>query len=371
MSKFSVRWRVGLHALPRWVLKGLRRRPSKVQAILIAHHLLLGDSVMLSPLLHKLRRQYPTARITLLCRAPFVDLLRLNPWQVEVLPYHPASVAQVKAIIASGPYDLAYIPGDNRYSWLALAAGARWIIAHQSWHKRYYSWPVDEAPTYPEGAMAWSDAIAQLCAGKMPTAKAWPVGRLACAPDQPYVVLHVGASNPTRFWPSGHWLALADWLAEHHYTPVWSGAANERQWVEAADPAQRYLSLAGQLSLSQLLALLKGASALVCADSGVAHVAKLVATPTITLYGPGNPQAFGPGSYWAQNPIENAGFYPMSCRDQHVLFSRPLAWLTRCGRDATSCSHFHAGYSDCMRKITPDDIKKIVKNLIGKGNDFR
>ncbi|WP_370560486.1 glycosyltransferase family 9 protein [Edwardsiella tarda] len=371
MSKFSVRWRIALYALPRLLLSIFRRRPHQVRTILVAHHLLLGDSVMLSPLLHKLRLKYPAARITLLCRPPFVDLLCLNPWQIDVLPYQPDSVAQLQKVIAAGPYDLAYIPGENRYSWLALAAGSRWIIAHKTLCKRYYSLPVDEAIEYPQQMMVWSDAIAKLCDGNLPQATPWLVKECEHFSDNPYVVLHIGASNPTRFWPAERWFALAEWFAENNYTPIWSGAESERKWIDVVDPEKRYLNMAGKLSLSQLLALLKGATVLICADSGIAHIAKLVATPTITLYGPGNPQAFGPGEYWAKNVIINAGFYPITCRDQHVLFSRTLPWLTRCARSPKSCLHFNTGYSDCMRQITIENIMVIFKEIIGNNNDVK
>ncbi|ATO35651.1 ADP-heptose--LPS heptosyltransferase 2 [Dickeya dianthicola] len=367
MSKFSARLRIFPRGLLQLLKKNWRRAPTAVKRILVAHNLLLGDTVMLTPLLAKLRGNYPQAAIVLLCKPAFVEVYRLNPYGVVPMPYQPASAASVSAIVNSGPYDLALIPGDNRYSWLALAAGSRWIVAHRPAQRNAKSWPVNEYRDYPVDAMAWGDAMAGLTDGELPAPQRWSAP--ACdfsAPESPFVVLHVGASNPVRFWPPERWLALADWLAAQGYTPVWSGGGNERHIVDAIDPQRRYRSFAGELSLSQLLTLLADAKALICADTGVAHLAKWVNTPTMTLYGPGNPVAFGPGRFWQNNPIINLGFHPIPCRDQHTLFGRELPWLERCNRNDTRCLQFCDGQSACMKQISLPEILTAFTHLLRK-----
>lgn len=367
MSKFSARLRIFPRALLALLKKPWRRPPSTVTRILIAHNLLLGDTVMLTPLLAKLRRHYPQAEIVLLCKPAFVEVYRLNPYGVVPMPYQPASAASVAAIVNSGPYDLALIPGDNRYSWLALAAGSRWIVAHRPALHNAKSWPVNQYRDYPDEPMAWGDAVATLTDGELPPPQRWVAPAYDFPPPaSPFVVLHVGASNPVRFWSPEQWLALADWLATQGYTPVWSGGSNERHIVDSIDPTRRYRSFAGELSLSQLLTLLAGAKALICADTGVAHLAKWVDTPTMTLYGPGNPLAFGPGHFWRNNPIINVGFHPISCRDQHTLFGRELPWLERCNRNETRCQQFCNGQSACMQHITLSEIQTAFIHLLRK-----
>ncbi|ACS83985.1 glycosyltransferase family 9 protein [Musicola paradisiaca] len=365
MSKFAARLQIFPRAALRLLMKFRRRRPQRVSRILVAHNLLLGDTVMLTPLLAKLRRNYPDADIVLLCKPPFAEVYRLNPYGVSLMPYHPASAASVKAIVRSGPYDLAFVPGDNRYSWLALAAGSRWIVAHTPAKPDVKSWPVDEFVAYPQMPTAWSDAVADMTHGDTPVPLAWALPDVDLGlPDSPYVVLHVGASNSVRFWPSERWLALADWLAGEGFTPVWSGGGNERHIVDAIDPTRRYRSFAGELSLSQLLTLLAHARVLICADTGVAHLAKWVDTPTMTLYGPGNPTAFGPGQFWQANPIINVGFIPIACRDQKTLFSRQLPWLERCNRNEKSCLQFCDGHSACMKGIVLAEVQTAFIHLL-------
>lgn len=57
MSRLPGRIRIFARALPRLIGKPWRRRPASVQRILIAHHLLLGDTLLLTPLVAKLRAQ--------------------------------------------------------------------------------------------------------------------------------------------------------------------------------------------------------------------------------------------------------------------------------------------------------------------------
>ncbi|MGB5247282.1 MAG: glycosyltransferase family 9 protein [Woeseia sp.] len=54
------------------------------------------------------------------------------------------------------------------------------------------------------------------------------------------------------------------------------------------------VSLVGQTSLKQLLALIAAADCLLCPDSGPAHMATTVATPVIGLYATSNPARTGP-----------------------------------------------------------------------------
>ena len=363
MSKFTVRLYQFSLAIPKLCLKWIRKKPEKVNSILVAHNLLLGDTVMLVPLLSRLRARYPNSRICLLCKKPFIALLKNNPYQITLCAYSPCDLQSVRQIVRQGPFDLAFIPGENRYSWLALAAGSRWITGHKASAFSWKSLPLNEMQKYPQTAMAWSDAIASLVPGPQPESIPWQAEGLTPLSNKRYVVLHVGASTPTRFWPAERWFALAQWLLDKGYMPVWSSGRKEIALIEAADPEQRFTRYAGVLSSGGLLSLLKNAVFVVCPDTGVAHVAKLVNVPTLILYGPGNPVAFGKGQFWSGNIIISSGFNKIDCRDQQELFSRKVQWLYRCGRNETTCKNFSNGYSACMLSISLDDVKKAVNTL--------
>jgi len=373
MSRAAGRLRLFARALPRLVLQragrllGHRQRPAEVRRILIAHHLLLGDTLMLTALLAKLRARYPAAAIAMTCPVPFVALYSGKPYAVEALPFNPHDAGTVSAILANGPYDLALVPGDNRHAWLALAAGSRWIVAHAGDTPDWKNWPVDESVNYPDTPTAWSDMAAQLADGPAAApfrASDWPMpaARSFALPDQPYVVLHPGASTPLKHWPAARWTQLADWLASRGLRPIWSAGAKEAAVVAAADPQQRYASYAGQLDLAQMSRLIANANALVCPDTGIAHLGRVVGTPTLALFGPGSSVISGAGEFWRQCPFVALTERDFPCRDQTVLFRRHKDWIRRCGRSTRECGH-----ARCMDALGFERVHDALQGLMANG----
>lgn len=345
--------RVAGRAMGHW-----RRRPAESpRRILIAHHLLLGDTLMLTPLLAKLRQQYPEAEIAMTLQQAVAPLYSGRPYGVRVLPFHPADSRALRRLFASGPYDLALVPGDNRYSWLAYAMGARWIVAFDGDRPGYKSWPVDQLHSYPDSPTPWPDANCGLIPGPMPPpmkADDWPAPDCAPLPALPndYVVFHVGASSPLKLWPAERWRALAGHAVAKGFCVIWSGGPGEQDYVDAVDPEGRFESLAGRLDLAQLWHLLKGARALVCPDTGVAHMGRITATPTLCLYGPGSAQLYGESRFWRPE-IYHALSEPIDCRDQPLLFKREIPWVRRCARSPAQCTR----QAECMQRLSLDRVR--------------
>jgi heptosyltransferase-2 len=59
------------------------------------------------------------------------------------------------------------------------------------------------------------------------------------------------------------------------------------------------MDLTGKTDLATLAAVLERCCALVCNDGGVMHLATAVGTPTVAVFGPSNPIAWGP---WPGGP---------------------------------------------------------------------
>jgi heptosyltransferase I len=85
------------------------------------------------------------------------------------------------------------------------------------------------------------------------------------------------------------------------------------------------VNLIGKTSLKQLLAILDGAAALICPDSGPAHMATTVRTPVIGLYATSNPERTGP--YFSREFTVNA--YPDAVRKYLDRSPDELRWGQR------------------------------------------
>lgn len=362
-SRFSSRVSVIARALGS-MLALQRQGAESPRRILVAHHLLLGDTLMLTPLLAKLRERHPDAEIVMAAPKAVVPLYHKRPYGVTVLPHDPRDPSTLRALYEKTGFGLAIVPGDNRYSWLAKALGTRHIVAFAGDRPAYKSWPVDELIPYPGIPTAWGDMVAGLIPGPAPAPyqpATWPDPDFLPfdLPPKPYCVLHVGASTPLKQWGAEKWLALADFLETRGYQAVWSGGRGEEKLVAALDPAGHRRSYAAQLDLAQLWHLLKNARLLVCPDTGVAHLGRLTGTPTVALFGPGSASIYGAGDFWRDSPYVAVTVDPFPCRDQHRLFKREIPWVQRCGRDSRECVT-----PRCMQAISLDMVRDAAQHLL-------
>ncbi len=341
-----------------------RKQPKQIKRVLIAHHLLLGDTIMLTPLLAKAREQFPQAEITLLTPKAVTGLYEKCPYGVLAKPYDPRDIKTLKKLLQNPGYDLAFIPGDNRYSWLAYALGSKWIKAFAEDKKTYKSWPVDEVIPYSNKPANWADMNTDLVNGPEPQQYnpiEWPTPESAPydQPEKPYCVLHVGASTPLKMWPAAYWQEIAKIIYAKGYEVIWSAGKNESHIVESIDPERKYTSYASKLDLSQLWSLISHASLLISPDTGVAHFGKVTNTPTITIFGPGSETICGAGKFWRKANYISISPENIKCKNQNILFKRTLPWVQRCGRSVDKCNN-HI----CMKAVTPGMLAPHIERIL-------
>lgn len=322
-------------AILRW---GWRRcRPAMARRILVLHRLLLGDTLMVTALLAKLRAQFPAADIVMTVAPAYAPLYAGRPYGVTVLPLDPRDIGTFWPLLMAPRFDLAILPADNRWSWLARAIGARWIVAIAGDRPAHKNWPVDELVGYSTEPTAYGDTAAELIAGPPPPryrSSDWPPPPDDDAPrfGNDYAVLHVGASSRLKLWPTDRWRALAIALEATGLSVVWSAGPGEMAILDAIDATSKRPRIAGTLSLTALWHVLAGARLLVSPDTGIAHLGRIVGVPTVTLFGPGSTVICGPGAFFADMPGRAVTVDPFPCRDQTIQFFREVPWARRCER---------------------------------------
>lgn len=135
-------------------------------------------------------------------------------------------------------------------------------------------------------------------------------------PDGPVLAISPCSSlraNNYRNWRMERYAAVADYAAERHglHVVLTGGPTDyERSAGQAVAAAARHpvTDLVGRTSLKALLALLQRSVAVVCPDSGPAHMATAVGTPVIGLFATSNPERTGPylGREWIVNRYPQA-----------------------------------------------------------------
>jgi heptosyltransferase-2 len=264
----------------------------------------IGDTIMMQPLLMRLKARQPDAPIhvlapgwsaPLLGRMPEVAATIVNPfahgefnWQARrALGHRLASTGFSAAYVLPNSWKSALAPwfaGIPRR--IGYTGEARYLLLNERHAKSALPRLVDryaalagpaDGPT-PDPRL--SSTPAQQLAAR---------AALGLPADGAPVVFCPGAEyGPAKRWPAHHFAALAQRLD----APVWIVGSTKDAPVGdeiARLAAGAALNLCGRTNLEQAIDLIAGARAVVSNDSGLMHVAAALDRPLVALYGSSSP----------------------------------------------------------------------------------
>jgi len=163
------------------------------------------------------------------------------------------------------------------------------------------------------------------------------------AEGKPLLVIVPGGNWPPKRWPQENFAALADALIEKYQAALVIACARKDASLASEIRARmkhQPIVLCGELTLSQLGALLKRADLVIANDTGPMHIAAAVKTRVIALFGPTSPKITG----------------PYGKGDYRVLFKN-----TEC---AVPCYEVTCPDNRCMRMILVDDVIRAADELL-------
>lgn len=113
--------------------------------------------------------------------------------------------------------------------------------------------------------------------------------------EKSLVAIAPGASVAERRWGGNRFALVAEELASHGYNIVIVGAAADSQDAAVIkNSVPRAVDLTGKTSLQEAAAVLSLSRLLICADSGLLHIAVALGIPTVSLFGPGRRKKWAP-----------------------------------------------------------------------------
>ena len=159
----------------------------------------------------------------------------------------------------------------------------------------------------------------------------------------PYLVVHPGASAPSREWPAAHAAAAVDLLVAAGHRVIVTGSPAERE-LTAFVAGTSGIDLGGRPDVAQLASVLRGARAVATGNTGPAHLAAAVGTPVVSLFSP-----VVPAIRWAPYgvPVELLGDQDAACR----------------GSRATECP---VPGHPCLSSVSPSDVVAAVERLLAR-----
>ncbi len=102
---------------------------------------------------------------------------------------------------------------------------------------------------------------------------------------EPYLVLHMGTSDPRKEWNPQHWHEVAKTLKEQGHTLVFTGkGAHDMELFHKASLGDLGVNLIDRLDCKEFASLINRAKALLSVDSIPIHLAAALKVPFIGLY---------------------------------------------------------------------------------------
>jgi heptosyltransferase I len=371
-------------------------RDQAFRSILLIKLSAVGDVVHTIPVLHKLRRRYPDARIDWLVTPAIAELLRPHPAISNVVLFARdewsapwtalGSLARLAGELRATKYDLVVdMHGQFRTAVLALATGAPVRIGFD--RPRRNVWAASGRPFPAEARRhAWQGAregswLAYTHCIPVPTLdvhavdRYLTVGRMLGFDEGPpdfwfpvpqaarerveqllgrhgdagrLLTIAPGTIWETKRWRSDGFAQLARYFRQRHFAVVLAGSERERAACdEVASAAPGCLNLAGKTTLSELAALIHRSTLCVTNDSGPMHLAVALKRPVVSIFGPTDEIWIGP--YRRPDAVVRARLACAPCY---------LRVLSR-------CAHGHA----CMRQVPAQAVIDRAEQMLAVNSD--
>ena len=299
----------------------------------------LGDAVMSTPALLRLRERFPKSHIALLTHEKLADLWLHHPAFNEVIPFTTGEgVFAIAQKLRALNFDLALVlPNSPRSAFEVWAARIpRRVGYRRSWRNWFLTDLVADRPDAVAMHKRSPAEVRQLIAnpdthhatrntssahhihqylhlaatlGANPEALAPSLcvtdeevaaarRRFELAADATWLALNPGAEyGPAKRWPAERFIIAAQEIQQRTGCRwlVLGGQGDVELAGSIAAKLTGSVNLAGRTSLRELCAVLKLSRVLLTNDTGPMHVAAALGMPTVGIFGSTSPELTGPG----------------------------------------------------------------------------
>ncbi len=297
----------------------------KVERVLVIRLRSIGDTVLATPSLDALRRHLPEAQIDILLEDWVSPLLEGFDAIDNVIAVGRTGLERMRTArrLRRARYDVVFnLHGGTTSTFFTRATGAPHRIGYANYqYAKFYTELLTSSsdfwlrtPTHSAEQQLALLGFAGIPVEDRPPSRL-PIAtaaiesierRLADSefriPNSAFALLHPSTAFFTKQWPPENFAGLAEHLSEKGIAVVAVTSKNEsdvlKDLIEAA--AVPIVGL-DDLSLPEIIALASRAKLFVGNDSGIAHIAAAVGTPTVVIFGSSNRDHWRP---WGPTPNE-------------------------------------------------------------------
>jgi predicted lipopolysaccharide heptosyltransferase III len=311
---------------------------SDVRKVLVVRLRSIGDTVLATPSLFALKRFLPNAQIDILVEDWVAPVLENHPHVDNVIALERGGFmtrARVARELRAANYDVVYnLHGGTTATFLTRATGARHRVGFKSYQygqlhnhqapSPLLLWQQQKTHSVEQqlALLGWTGVAVtdrpRTTLGIAPKA-AETVDRLlseANLSGQNIALIHPAAAFATKQWAVEKFARVVEFLAARGVTSVAIAAPSEQVLLDQLRSETSVNVVTFALSLPEVTALASRSQLFVGNDSGIAHIAAAVGTPSVVVFGSSNIAHWRP---WNSGPAEVV-FEEMPCQPCHGYF---------------------------------------------------
>lgn len=289
----------------------LPKRKDKVQGeinrLLVVRPGGMGDAALLAPILKMVKSRYPAIRLDILCEKRNEGIFQSLSFVDSVFNYQ--ALGHMLKLIRNH-YDLIV---DTEQSHFLSAVVCRFLRGDYTigfkaeGRERMFHYTVNYSHAVYESEMFLALFRKSF---DLPDSVEWEEGLFKqigaeskktiqniCAQGKDIVCLFPGATIPERLWPVERWAKVVDFLSGSGRQCVLLGGKMEIelcQKIQSLCSTDSVMNMSGKLSLLETAWLFKQSMLLVSTDSGILHLGVICNLPTVSLFGSGIQEKWGP-----------------------------------------------------------------------------
>lgn len=300
----------------------------KVNRVLVVKLRSIGDTVLSTPSLIALRRFLPDAQIDILLETHVAPLLEGHDAVDNAISVGRGSVGRWRTAwrLRRQRYDVVFnLHGGTTATLFTRASGARYRVGYSTYqYSFFYNHLLTSASDFwqQEKTHSAEQQLALLGFVGVPVEDR-PKSRLAVSEtalktfeekfhaktqrtqsyeSDHYALIHPSTAFFTKQWPVENFARTAEFLADRGLHTVAISSKDEADILKQLVAASKVpIATFDDLTLPEITALASKAGLFVGNDSGVAHIAAAVKTPTVVIFGSSNRVHWRP---WTDAPNE-------------------------------------------------------------------
>lgn len=293
-----------------------------VRRVLVVRLRSIGDTVLSTPSLIALKRFLPDAEIDILLEDWVAPLLDGSEQVDNVITVGKDAMSRMRTAwdLRQRHYDVAInLHGGTTATFFATASGARHRVGYAEYQYSFlYNHLLSSASDFWHKPQTHSveQQLALLGFVGVPLAETertqltvspaavksledrFPVG--VPLGERKYALLHPAAAFDTKQWATANFARTAEFLAAKGIESIAVAAKGEKTVLDELSSSSTVpITAFDNLSLPEITALASKAAIFVGNDSGIAHIAAAVDTPTVIIFGSSNRDHWHP---WTDAP---------------------------------------------------------------------